>query len=35
LSDKVAGLQDVHQLQGAPIVFRNMSNSKSLLDKSD
>ncbi len=35
LSDKVAGLQDVHQLQGAPIVFRNMSNSKSLSDNSD
>jgi pyrroloquinoline quinone biosynthesis protein E len=35
LSDKVARLQDVHQLQGAPIVFRNMSNSKLLSDNSD
>jgi len=35
LSDKVASLQDVHQLQGAPIVFRNMSNSKSFSDNSD
>jgi pyrroloquinoline quinone biosynthesis protein E len=35
LSDKVARLQDVHQLQGATIVFRNMSNSKLLSDNSD
>lgn len=35
LSNKVARLQDVHQLQGAPIVFRNMSNSKLLSDNSD
>jgi pyrroloquinoline quinone biosynthesis protein E len=35
LSDKVASLQDIHQLQGAPIVFRNMSNSKSFSNKGD
>lgn len=31
LVDKVEGLQELHRLQGAPIIFRNMQNSKSLI----
>ncbi len=31
LVNKVEGLQELHRMQGAPIIFRNMQNSKSLI----